>query len=155
MVRFPKQSVYLSIFILIIICVYGAAGPVCRAALPTDPPEQTELFPVYDLIKPNVTFWTNVFTQYTRAQGLVHDMENLSIIYEEIKLDPAETKEAALANKAIKKNALEKYSTILTTLSKGKIPETPMEKKWQACSRTKQNPRRSGRQRKDSGCKPD
>ena len=141
MARFPRQSVYLSIFTLIIICVYGAACPVCQAAHPAAPPTKTaELFPVYDLIKPNVTFWTNVFTQYTRARALVHDTEHLSIIYEEIKLNPAKSKEAALANKAIKKKALEKYRTILATLSKGKVPETPMEKKVASLFSSKTKP---------------
>jgi len=129
MTRFPGQLVCLSIFTLIIICVCGPADPDCQAAPSTCPPKQTELFPVYDLIKPNVIFWTNVFTEHSRAQALVHDMGNLSRIYEEIKLNPAKSKEAAQANKATKKNALEKYKTILLTLSKGKVPETPIEKK--------------------------
>ncbi len=128
MARFPGQLVCLSVCTIFIICVCGAAGPVCQAAQPTTAPEKTQLFPVYDLIKPNVTFWTNVFTKYTRAQALVHDMDNLSRIYEEIKLNPARDKEAAQANKEIKKKAIKKYRAILLALSRGKAPETPMEK---------------------------
>jgi len=128
MTRFPGQLAGLYIFALIIICVCGPAGQDCQAAMSPAPPEQAELFPVYDLIKPNVTFWTHVFTKHTRAQALVHDMGDLSRIYEEIKLNPAKSKEAAQANKATKKKALEKYRTLLLTLSKGKVPETPMEK---------------------------
>ncbi|WP_242637342.1 lytic transglycosylase domain-containing protein [Desulfobacter hydrogenophilus] len=140
MARFPGQLVSLSIFTLIIICVYATAGPVCRAAQPTALPEKSEFFPVYDLIKPNVTFWTNIFTKYTRGQALVHDMGNLSRIYEELKLNPAKSQEAALANKAIKKKAIEKYRAILLALSKGKIPETPLEKKVVALFPNKTEP---------------
>lgn len=140
MVRFPGQSVYLSIFSAIIICVCFTTVPVCRAAHPTVSYEQTELFPVYDLIKPNVTFWTNIFTQYTRGQALVHDMGNLSRIYEEIKLNPAKTQQAARANKKIKKAALEKYKTVLMNLSKGKTPHTPLEKKVAALFPDKTKP---------------
>lgn len=129
MARFLKQLVYLSIIALSILCVYGVVGPICRAAQPIAPPSQDELFPVYDLIKPNVAFWTDVFTKYTRGQALVHDMDDLSIIYEQITLNPDKSKEAALANKATKKQAIEKYSRILLALSKGKSPETSMEKK--------------------------
>jgi membrane-bound lytic murein transglycosylase D len=140
MVRFPGQSVYLSIFSAIIICVCVATVPVCRAANPTVSRKQTELFPVYDLIKPNVTFWTNIFTQYTRGRALVHDMGDLSRIYEEIKLNPANTRQAARANKKIKKAALEKYKTVLMGLSKGKTPQTPLEKKVAALFPDKTKP---------------
>jgi len=129
MTRFPGQLVRVSIFTLMIICVHGITGPVCRAAQPTALPQKSEIFPVYDLIKPNVTFWTDIFTKYTRGQALVHDMGNLSRIYEELKLNPARSKDAALANKATKKKALEKYRAVLLALSKEKIPETPLEKK--------------------------
>lgn len=129
MARFPGPSVCLAIFVLIVIGVCGTAAPVCQAVQPSAPPDQTELFPVYDLIKPNVTFWTNIFTKYTRGQALIHDTNDLSRIYEEIKLNPAKSRSAARANKATKKKALEKYSAILMALAKGKAPETPMEKK--------------------------
>ena len=129
MFRFPGQSIYVSIFSAIIICVCVTTVPVCRASHPTAPVKHTELFPVYDLIKPNVTFWTNIFTQYTRGQALVHDMGDLSRIYEEITLNPAKTQQAARGNKKIKKTALEKYKTVLMNLSRGKAPQTTLEKK--------------------------
>ena len=140
MARFPGQLVSLSICTLIIICVYGTTGSVCRAAQPTALPEKSEFFPVYDLIKPNVTFWTNIFTKHTRGQALVHDMGDLSRIYEELKLNPTKSKKAALANKATKKKALEKYRVILLALSKGKIPETSLEKKVAALFPNKTKP---------------
>ncbi len=68
MVCFPEQLGCLSIFTLIIICVRGIAGPACKTAQPTHPPKKTKLFSVYDRIKPNVIFWTNVFTQYARGR---------------------------------------------------------------------------------------
>lgn len=140
MVRFPGQSVYLSILSAIIICACVTTAPVCRAAHPTVQVKQTELFPVYDLIKPNVTFWTHIFTQYTRGQALVHDMGDLSRIYEEIRLNPAKTRQAARANKKVKKAALKKYRTVLMTLSKGRTPQTTLEKKVAALFPDKTKP---------------
>jgi len=140
MFRFIGRSVYLSILSAVIICVFGIAAPVCRAAYPTAPLKQAELFPVYDLIQPNVTFWTNIFTQYTRGQALVHDMGDLSRIYEEIRLNPAKTKEAARANKKIKKAAIKKYKTVLMNLSRGRAPKTTVEKKVAALFPDKTKP---------------
>ncbi|MCG8549150.1 MAG: lytic transglycosylase, partial [Desulfobacterales bacterium] len=108
MTRSPELSGRLSIFVLIIAGVCAFTGMVCHAAQPHASLEQAERFPVYDLIKPNVTFWTDIFTIYTRGQALVHDMGDLSRIYEEIKLNPAKTKDAARANKETKKKALKK-----------------------------------------------
>ncbi|WP_020587624.1 lytic transglycosylase domain-containing protein [Desulfobacter curvatus] len=125
---FLRQWVYLSVSLTIIL-MYGFAGSVCQAAQHTLPSGKAELFPVYDLIKPNVTFWTDVFTKYSRGQALVHDMGDLSRIYEQLKLNPAKNREAARANKATKKKAIEKYRAILLALSKGSAPQTPMEKK--------------------------
>ena len=53
-----------------------------------DPPEKTvqysinrTLFPVADAIKPNVDFWISIFSAYSREQVVLHDTENLNIIY--------------------------------------------------------------------------
>ena len=45
-----------------------------------------ETFPRYDLIKPNVDFWTDIYTRYTSRQAVVHDSHDLSIVYEVIDL---------------------------------------------------------------------
>ncbi|WP_320041138.1 transglycosylase SLT domain-containing protein [uncultured Desulfobacter sp.] len=140
MARFSGPSVCFIVFVSIVIGACGSAAPVCQAAQPAASPEQAELFPVYDLIKPNVKFWTNIFTQYTRGQALVHDMGDLSRIYEEIKLNPAKSRAAARTNKKTKKKVLKKYRAILIGLSKGETPKTPTEKKVAALFPDKTKP---------------
>ena len=39
-------------------------------------------FPVPENLKPNIEFWKNVFTLYGKNQALIHDSENLDIVYE-------------------------------------------------------------------------
>ena len=40
-----------------------------------------EPFPRYDVIAPNVAFWTKIYSQYETTQGIIHDSRNLDIIY--------------------------------------------------------------------------
>ncbi|MDZ7263374.1 MAG: LysM peptidoglycan-binding domain-containing protein [candidate division KSB1 bacterium] len=42
----------------------------------------TEIFPVPDNLKPNVQFWIKIFSEYNSNQFVIHDAENLNIIYE-------------------------------------------------------------------------
>ncbi|MBC8180923.1 transglycosylase SLT domain-containing protein [candidate division KSB1 bacterium] len=39
-------------------------------------------FPVPENLKPNIEFWKNVFTLYNKNQVIIHDAENLDIVYE-------------------------------------------------------------------------
>ena len=39
------------------------------------------LFPLPDVLRPNVTFWKRVFAVFDRNGGLLHDMEDVSIVY--------------------------------------------------------------------------
>ena len=44
-------------------------------------------FPLYDSIRPNVSFWEKIYSQYSTTQGVIHDKRNLEIIYEVIELE--------------------------------------------------------------------
>jgi len=89
---------------------------------------EIETFPVYPSIEPNVAFWTDMFTRYTRSQGVIHDDRNLGRIYEVVRLDPSRTRNADKKNKQIKKNVLKKYEKILLSLAAGKPAATSKEK---------------------------
>src|SRR5215510_11605901 len=39
------------------------------------------LFPLPEVLRPNVTFWKRVFAVFDRNGGLLHDMEDLAIVY--------------------------------------------------------------------------
>lgn len=86
-------------------------------------------FPIYPSIKPNVDFWIDIFTKYSASQGVMHDTQNLAIVYEVVRIDPSETIRADKKNKAIKKAVTEKYKALLLNLSKGKNPSSSEEKR--------------------------
>lgn len=74
-------------------------------------------FPIYPSIKPNVAFWIDIFTKYTKSQGVIHDTRNLDVVYTVVRLDASETAHAARKNKKIKTAVTKKYKTILLHLS--------------------------------------
>ncbi len=41
-----------------------------------------QIFPVPENLKPNIEFWKNVFTLYSQNQVIIHDAENLDIVFE-------------------------------------------------------------------------
>ncbi|MFZ0484291.1 MAG: transglycosylase SLT domain-containing protein [Desulfobacterales bacterium] len=77
--------------------LYGDAGP----------------FPVYPCIEPNVTFWTKVYSEYSIDQGVLHDSENLNVIYEVVELRNG----AKTINEKRVQKAKDKYKTILRKLA--------------------------------------
>ncbi|MBU8911128.1 MAG: transglycosylase SLT domain-containing protein [Desulfobacterales bacterium] len=86
-------------------------------------------FPLYPSIKPNVEFWIDIFTKFSKSQGVIHDNRNLGIIYEVVTLDTSETAKGNRKNKRIKKAVIKKYKNILLNLSKGKKPLSKEEKR--------------------------
>ena len=44
-------------------------------------PASSSLFPLPEALRPNVTFWKRVFAVLDRNGGLLHDMEDVSIVY--------------------------------------------------------------------------
>ncbi len=108
--------------------IFLVAGSPSHAATRDLEKPEIEIFPVYPSIAPNVAFWTDMFTRYTRSQGVIHDIRNLDRIYEVIRLDPARTRTAEKKNKKAKKIVMEKYKKILLALASGRVPATPKEK---------------------------
>lgn len=45
------------------------------------------LFPVPAVLKPNVEFWKKIYAEYSEREIIIHDSEDLTIIYEVIHLD--------------------------------------------------------------------
>jgi len=86
-------------------------------------------FPEYECIKPNVAFWKNVYTKYSTNQGVIHDSDNLSIIYEVIELEDRDRRGAARRNKNKIKQAKRKYEHILARLASGNKPASAEEKR--------------------------
>jgi membrane-bound lytic murein transglycosylase D len=70
-------------------------------------------FPVYPSIESNVKFWTKVYSEYSTAQGVLHDSQNLDIIYEVVEL----RRGAKTINEKRIQKAKNKYITILRKLT--------------------------------------
>lgn len=104
MAKGTRKSVTGFIFLLILI-----GSPVALAA--------EEPFPIFDCIKPNIDFWTKIYTQYTTSQGLMHDSTDLSIIYEVIDLKPHDAPGARKINRKRIKAVKAKYQKILKNLA--------------------------------------
>ena len=70
--------------------VAGAIAPADASSVlvPTpappvrDPDADDALFPRYAILKPNVGFWTKVFSEYSEHQSAVHDMNHLDVVFE-------------------------------------------------------------------------
>jgi len=97
------------------------AGPhVAQAATP---------FPLYRAIAPNVAFWEKVYGTYTSQKGILHDKNDLSIVYGAVDLVDWNTPGAARINKHLIRLARQHYKDILDDLANGEQPETREEKR--------------------------
>ncbi len=84
-------------------------------------------FPVYDSIRPNVSFWKKIYTEYSTTQGVIHDKKNMAIIYEVIALKDRNRHGSRNINKKRIKRVKKKYKAILSKLMQGKPPAGPVE----------------------------
>ncbi len=75
------------------------------------------LLPRPAALEHDVQFWKRVYTEVSTSEGLIHDDENLAIVYEKISIPEhykGRTRERHV------KNSKQKYKNILHTLSRGK-----------------------------------
>ena len=76
-----------------------------------------ELFPRPAELQSDVNFWVSVFTQYSTAEGVLHDNRNLAIVYEKIDLPENASRKA---RQRLSGNRRKNYQKILRTLADGK-----------------------------------
>ena len=74
-------------------------------------------FPLYEVIDPNVSFWTDIYSRYSTTQAVVHDSVHLDIIYEVINLKPIDYAGARKINRKRMKQASRRYAKILKRLA--------------------------------------
>ena len=82
-----------------------------------------ELFPLYPVIDPNVTFWTAIYARYSTTQAVVHDSVHLDIVYEVINLKPADYPGTRKINRRRMKKAGQPVESILKRLSSDPLAE--------------------------------
>jgi membrane-bound lytic murein transglycosylase D len=87
------------------------------------------LFPMYESIRPNVAFWEDVYSRYTTRQGILHDRDNLAIVYGIVELVDWKAPGSARINRELIKIARQKYKDILSDLASGKENLTGEEKR--------------------------
>ena len=76
-----------------------------------------EPFPHFEVIEPNVAFWTDVYSRYPTTQAIVHDSVHLDIVYDVIDLKPADYPGARKINRKRMKRASKRFSKILKRLA--------------------------------------
>jgi len=86
-------------------------------------------FPLYPCIQANVKFWEEIYSRYTTQQGLLHDIDNLGLVYGVVALEDWEAPGAAKVNSERVKEAKERIMVLLSELGSGKKPLTAEEKK--------------------------
>jgi membrane-bound lytic murein transglycosylase D len=88
---------------------------------------QSDTFPIYPCIQPNVSFWTKIYTEYSSDRGVLHDKNNLNIIYGVIELADPDLLAGRKINKERINQAKKKYKAILSKLMQGEPPAGPQE----------------------------
>lgn len=114
----PARLCVAALLCLLFQCVVLAAS--LQAANP---------FPRHPVIDDNVRFWENIYSRYSTSQAIVHDSNDLSIIYEILPIFSHRLPGASRINRPIYKGIKKKYSRILKQLARGLKPKTSEEKR--------------------------
>jgi peptidoglycan lytic transglycosylase D len=80
-------------------------------------------FPIFTCLEPNVRFWIDTYTKYPTTNGIIHDAEDLSIVYGVIDLLPQDKVGARHINQERIQAAKEQYKKILEELAENGAPE--------------------------------
>jgi membrane-bound lytic murein transglycosylase D len=94
-----------------------------------DSEAESDIFPIYPCIQPNVSFWTKIYTQYPSDYGVIHDSRRLDIIYDVIALEDSDQAGGSKINKRRIQKVKKKFKAILAKLMRGKPPTGPDEQK--------------------------
>ncbi len=105
--------------IIFFCCSFISLLPFALLVFAKDTDAGTE-FPHPPFIKKNVRFWEDVYSSYSLNEAVIHDSDDLSIVYEIIPLLDNAIPGAQNRNSSTEKRARKKYSSILKKLSKNK-----------------------------------
>ena len=104
------------------LAIFSAAMVLCSLPAGADTIMESDTFPLYDSVRPNVSFWEKIYTEYSTTQGVIHDKKNLAIIYEVIELKDRNRHGSRKINKARIEKVKKKYKRILAKLAQGEAP---------------------------------
>lgn len=88
---------------------------ICLGAMPHS--AAAEPFPEYETIRPNVAFWTQIYTHYSTTQAVIHDSIDLDVVYDVIAIEPYDAPGARKINRKRTKRAKARYAGILKRLA--------------------------------------
>lgn len=88
-----------------------------------------EPFPVYPAIEKNVRFWEKVFGEYSLSQGVLHDRDDLGIIYAVVEVLPPSNPYAPETNRLRLDPVKEGYRQMLLRLAMGEGPASAEEQR--------------------------
>ncbi|HSH13671.1 MAG TPA: transglycosylase SLT domain-containing protein, partial [Desulfurivibrionaceae bacterium] len=88
-----------------------------------------EPFPIYPAIEKNVRFWEKVFAEYSLSQGVLHDRDDLGIIYAVVELLPPASPYASETNRLRLEPIKEGYRQMLLRLAMGEGPANVEEQR--------------------------
>jgi len=111
------------------LAVFSIVMVLCSLQAGADTLIEPETFPVHDSIRPNVSFWKKIYTQYSTNQGVIHDKRNLGIIYDVIELKDPHRHGSRKINRERIKRVKKKYKRILVKLARGEAPDGPEEQR--------------------------
>ncbi len=97
--------------------------------LASNPCAASDPFPTFPSLEPNVRFWIDTYTKYPTTTGIIHDAQDLNIVYGVIDLLPQDKVGARHANQERIDAAKEQYKKILEELAENLDPEDA--EKWQ------------------------
>lgn len=104
---------------------------------------QQQLFPVPEAIRSNVEFWKKIYTVYPTTSMVIHDMEDMSIIYEAVDFSKESDTALTYRRQVQKANQVQdEYATLMRSWARGALD-------------TLANPRRAGRLLEIYGRNPD
>ena len=86
-------------------------------------------FPEYDCLRTNVDFWVQVYSKYPSTKGIVHDRDDLDLIYGTIDLLPTDAPNSRRINRKREAKARDHYAALLKRLAKRAAPRNNEEKK--------------------------
>jgi membrane-bound lytic murein transglycosylase D len=108
--------------ILVTLFTLGVLAGSVSAMSSSDP------FPVHASMRPNVEFWKKIYAEYPSTQGVLHDSNNLNIIYEVIELKP-HGPGSSRANSERIKRAKAHYLAMLDKFARGEAPASEDERR--------------------------
>ena len=112
-----SQRFGLTLFSLVVLTFFG--NPLMAA--------EDELFPTYPSITGNIDFWKKIYSRYTTQQGVIHDTDNVNIVYAVLDLKPRNKRSSRRQNSKLIRKTIRKYSDMLGRLAKGIGPANEEE----------------------------